>query len=112
MSAAYSNLFMDQGTTFQTSIVLDDAYGNTYNLSQMIVHSQIRKSYTSANATATFATTINTGSGTVTLELNANTTANIASGRYVYDAMLTNTISNVSTRILEGIIQVSPSVTR
>jgi len=112
MSAAYSNLFMDQGSTFETSIVLDDVYGNAYNLSNMIIHSQIRKSYVSANATAIFNTTINTGNGTVTLDLDANTTANIVSGRYVYDATLTNTLSGVTTRILEGIIEVSPSVTR
>jgi len=112
MSAAYSNLFMDQGSTFQTSIVLNDASGNAYNLTNVVVHSTIRKSYTSANATAVFQTTLNTGSGTVTLDLGANTTANIASGRYVYDAMLTNNLTQVSTRILEGIIQVSPSVTR
>ena len=112
MSAAYSNLFMDQGSTFETSIVLDDAYGNSYNLSNIVVHSQMRKSYTSAKATAIFTTSVNNGNGTVTLELSANTTANIAGGRYVYDANITDTISNVTTRILEGIIEVSPSATR
>ena len=28
---------MDQGSTFQTSIVLDDAYGNAYDLTNVIV---------------------------------------------------------------------------
>lgn len=112
MSASYSNLFMDQGSTFETSIVLDDAYGNSYNLSNMIVNSQMRKSYYSANATAVFDTNINIDTGVITLELDANTTANICSGRYVYDAKITDTLNNVTTRILEGIIEVSPSVTR
>jgi hypothetical protein len=46
------------------------------------------------------------------LELAANTTANIAPGRYVYDAVISDAITNVKTRILEGIIEVSPRVTR
>jgi len=112
MSAGYLNLYLDQGTTFSTAITLDDVYGNNYDLANVSCHSQIRKSYYSSNATAIFITSVNNGNGTVTLELSANTTANIAGGRYVYDVNITDTISKVTTRILEGIIEVSPSATR
>jgi hypothetical protein len=112
MPAAYSNLLMEQGTTFNTTITLDDVYGDTYNLIGFIASSQMRKSYYSSNATANFITTINSGTGTISLALAANTTANIAPGRYVYDTRITNTSDNTVTRILEGIIDVSPSVTR
>ena len=112
MPAAYSNLYLEQGTTFTTTITLDDVYGETYNLAGYTASSQMRKSYYSANATATFSTTINVGQGTVTLELAANTTANIAPGRYVYDAVISDASTHVTTRILEGIIEVSPCVTR
>ena len=112
MPAAYSNLYLEQGTTFTTTITLDDVYGETYNLAGYSASSQMRKSYYSANATATFSTSINVGQGTVTLELDANTTAAINPGRYVYDAIITDDSHNVTTRILEGIIEVSPRVTR
>lgn len=112
MPAAYSNLYLEQGTTFTTTITLDDVYGDTYDLSGYRASSQMRKSYYSANATATFSTSINIGLGTVTLDLDANTTANIAPGRYVYDAVIIDDTHNVTTRILEGIIEVSPCVTR
>lgn len=112
MPAAYSNLYLEQGTTFTTTITLDDVYGETYNLVGYTASSQMRKSYYSANATATFSTTVNVGQGSVTLDLSANTTANIAPGRYVYDAIITDSNTNVTTRILEGIIEVSPRVTR
>ena len=111
MPAAYQNLYIEQGTTFSTTITLDDVYGDIYDLTGYTANSQIRKSYYSSNATATFATSINTSHGTVTLSLDSSTSANIAAGRYVYDATITDTSYNV-TRILEGVIDVSPSVTR
>jgi len=112
MPAAYSNLYLEQGSTFTTTITLDDVYGDIYDLAGYTSSSQIRKSYYSSNATATFSTSINVGNGTVTLDLAANTTANIAPGRYVYDAIIIDNTHNVTTRILEGIIEVSPRVTR
>lgn len=112
MPAAYSNLYLEQGTTFTTTITLDDVYGETYNLVGYTASSQMRKSYYSSNATATFDTTVNVGQGSVSLYLDSTITANIAAGRYVYDAVITDSNTNTTTRILEGIIEVSPCVTR
>ena len=111
MAAGYSNLYMEQGTSFSTSITLDDVYNNSYNLVGYTASSQIRKSYYSSTPTATFITSINSTTGTITLSLAAPVTANIAAGRYVYDTIITDTDHNV-TRILEGVIDVSPCVTR
>jgi hypothetical protein len=111
MPAAYTNLYVEQGTTYSTSITLDDVYNNAYNLVGYSANSQIRKSYYSANATAFFATSINTGLGAITLSLSAPTSANIAPGRYVYDTKITDSSNNV-TRILEGIVEIAPSVSR
>jgi len=111
MPAAYTNIYIEQGATFSTSITLDDVYGDTYNLRGYTANSQIRKSHYSANATATFQTDINSNTGSITLILSAPTTANIPAGRYVYDTKITDQSNNV-LRILEGIAEVSPSVTR
>lgn len=112
MAAAYSNLYLEQGTSFSTTITLDDVYGETFNLASYVAHSQMRKSYYSTSPTAVFDTSINVGEGTITLELPANTTANIAAGRYVYDTIIVDSSRNITTRILEGMIDVSPRVTR
>jgi hypothetical protein len=111
MPAAYTNLYIEQGTTYSTSITLDDVYNNAYNLVGYSANSQIRSSYYSANATAFFTTGINSGSGIITLSLSAATSANIAPGRYVYDTKITDLSNNV-TRILEGIVEIAPSVSR
>lgn len=111
MPAAYTNLYLEQGTTFSTTITLDDVYGDVYDLTGYVASSQLRKSYYSASATATFETSINTGTGTITLDLSSSVTANISPGRYVYDTVITD-IHGTKTRVLEGIIEVSPAVTR
>ena len=112
MPAAYTNLYLEKGATYNTTITLDDVYGDSYNLVGYTANSQFRKSYYSSNATATFTTSINTANGSISLSLTAATTANIAPGRYVYDTTITKTSSGEVTRILEGIVDVSPSVTR
>jgi hypothetical protein len=114
MSAGYQELFLEQGTTFNTTITLDDVYGQSYNLLNFSASSQIRKSYYSSNATAVFDTVVNGIHGEIALNLNANATANIRPGRYVYDVLIydVNNTANTTIRILEGIINVTPSVTR
>ena len=111
MPAAYTNLYLEKGATYTTTITLDDVYGDSYNLVGYTANSQFRKSYYSSNATAIFTTAIDTTNGAISLSLTAATTANIAPGRYVYDTTITDPNGAV-TRILEGIVDVSPSVTR
>jgi hypothetical protein len=112
MAAAYQEIFLEQGTTFTTNITLDDIDGVPFDLTDMTAKSQIRKSYYSTNTTAEFIVTIITpSSGIILLTLNAPTTANIAAGRYVYDVAIKDTANNV-TRVLEGIVNVIPQVTK
>ena len=112
MPAGYTELFLEQGASFNTSIVLDDIAGESFNLATYTASSQMRKSYYSSNAAATFS--VSTGNdptlGIITISLNSANTANIYPGRYVYDVYLTNNVSRV--RVLEGIVNVTPQVTK
>jgi hypothetical protein len=111
MPAAYANLYLEQGTTFATTIEIDDVYGSNYDLTGVSASRTISKSYYTSCPTATFATNVNANTSTITLSLSAAATSNIAAGRYVYDTTITNSDQEV-TRILEGIVDVSPRVTR
>ena len=112
MPAAYQELFLEQGTDFTTTITLDDVYSVPYDLTGVSAKSQIRKSYYSSNATAEFVTTINTPTdGTILLSLDSANTSNIYPGRYVYDVVIKDS-ANTVTRVLEGIVNVNPQVTR
>mgnify|MGYP003704253911 CR=1 FL=1 len=111
MAAAYTELFLEQGTDFNTSITLDDVYGDPYDLTGVTAKSQIKKSYYSANETAHFDITIyDPLSGVITMDISAANTSNIAAGRYVYDVVIKDS-SNKVTRVLEGVVNVIPQVT-
>jgi len=107
--ATKANLVIDQGTTFSTIITVADAEGVALDLSNYTGAAQMRKHYSSSNSFSFTIYVANTG--TVTLSMSANTTANITSGRYVYDCEITSNTGVVS-RIAEGIITVTPEVTR
>jgi len=109
--ASYAELIVDQGSTFNTILTLtDDVTNLPINVSNYTINANIKKSYYSSNNTAIFTATINDASnGNVTISLAANTSVNIKSGRYVYDVKVTSP-SNVITRIVEGILTVTPRV--
>jgi hypothetical protein len=108
--ATKANLVIDQGSTFSTDLNLQDENGDSLLLAGYTANSQIRKWYSSTNISATFTTSINVESGVIRLFLTDEQTSNLVSGRYVYDVELDNG-TDVS-RILEGIITVTPQVTR
>lgn len=108
--AIKANLVVDQGTDFSTSIDLLDDDGNVINLAGYTANAQFRKTYSSSNA-VTFSTSLQASNGVVTISLTANQTSNVEAGRYVYDVFLT-TSGNVKSRIVEGIVTITPRVTR
>jgi hypothetical protein len=112
--AAYVELTLDQGTTFNSVITIaDDITNANVNISGLIVTSQMRRSYYSVNPTANFTCAIsNTVVGQITLSLTAEQTANIKAGRYLFDVNLDATAQNTVIRLLEGIITVTPGITK
>jgi hypothetical protein len=108
--ATKANLVIDQGSTFSTDLTLTDDIGDLLILTGYTANSQIRKWYTSSSPSATFETQINVQSSVITLSLTASQTSNLIAGRYVYDVEL-SAGSEVS-RIVEGIVTVTPQVTR
>ena len=108
--AIKANIVIDQGTTFQTSINVTDENDNIVDLTGYSASAQMRKHYTSSNSFA-FSTSISPTLGIVTLSMTANTTNTITPGRYMYDCELTDTYGAV-TRLVEGIVTVTPGVTR
>jgi hypothetical protein len=111
MAAGYQELFLEQGTTFNTTITLDDVDSEPYDLTGFQAKSQMKKSYYSANATANFVVTITDAiNGSISISLDSANSANITAGRYVYDVAIKDTSNNV-TRVLEGIVNVLPRVT-
>jgi hypothetical protein len=108
--ALKANITIDQGTSFATTIDVTDEEGNTIDLTGFTGAAQMRKHYTSSAQTA-FTVSITFSTGEVTLSMSANVTNNIAAGRYVYDCELNDGNGTIS-RLVEGIVTVTPGVTR
>ena len=111
MPAGYQELFLEQGSNFNTSITLDEADGSPFQLVDCEVKAVMKKSYYSSNITAEFVITINDPTeGVLIISLPYAATANIAAGRYVYDVIIKDSNNTVS-RVLEGVVNVLPQVT-
>ena len=112
--AAVSNIFIDQGADFSTTMEIADTNELALNLTGYTILAQIRKTYSSTTSTS-FTTAIDSDptTGKITLSLSDVQTTALEEGRYVYDVVITNTNSNdYKTRVVEGIATVMPSVTR
>lgn len=107
--AQKANLVIDQGSTYSTTLDITDEESNPIDLTTYTAAGQIRKHYTSSTSTA-FTVTGSAG-GILTISLSANASNNLEAGRYVYDVELTANTGAV-TRVLEGIVTITPSVTR
>lgn len=107
--ATKANLIIDQGSSFQVDIDIADEDDNLIDLTGYSGVSQIRKHYTSSTSVP-FAVNVDIYGG-VQLTMTAEQTANLVAGRYVYDVELTSS-GGVVTRVVEGIVTVTPQVTK
>lgn len=108
--AIKTNILVDQGASYATSIDVKDEDDNIILLTGYSANAQIRKTYTSSNAVS-FGVSVQQSNGIIDLSLTANQTSSIIAGRYVYDVRVVSP-GGVVSRIIEGIVTVNPAVTK
>lgn len=110
--ATISNIFIDQGADFSTTVTVNDGTGTALDLTGYTAQAQIRKTYSSTTATDFTTTFVSPRtSGQITIELSDAQTTALEDGRYVYDLLITDAEGD-KTRVVEGIATVNPSVSR
>jgi len=112
--AAIANLRIDQGASFSSDVTVTDTNGDAFNLTGYTASAKMAKGYASTRTRTSITTSIASDptTGVVTLSLTADqTNALDAPARYVYDVEITRTSDSTITRVIEGIITISPSVT-
>jgi hypothetical protein len=111
--AATAHLTIDQGATFSSDVNVIDINGAVFDLTGHTASAKMAKGYASTRTRVSLTTAIGTpSSGVITLSLSADqTNALDAPARYVYDVEILRTSDNTVTRVIEGIITVTPSVT-
>lgn len=116
MSAAIYNATVDQGATFELSVVYKDQSGTPINLTGFSAALQVRQNYYDTTALVTLTSpssgiVITPLTGTVKITMSATQTGALDEGNYVYDLELYSSGGNV-TRLIQGQFTISPEVTR
>ena len=108
------NFVCPQGTTFAEQLTwsIDDS---PVDLDTYTARMQVREKYTSTQKILDLTTenggiTLGGDTGTIDINIDANSTAALVAKTYVYDLELI--ISSTVTRLLEGTFIVTPEVTR
>ena len=121
MSIRYEDLIFNQGTDIAVEIHCEDEKGNNKNLANYSESAMMKRSYNDSDGdpnSLSFNAVVAAppSDGIVTISLtNTQTDTLLTRGRYVYDVELSFVDSSSNTiieRILEGNIEVSPSVTK
>ena len=111
--AGISNIFIDAGADYNTTVTVTDGTGAVYDLTGYTAAAQIRKIYESSAATVSFTVAFASDrtTGQLDLTLTGAQTAAVTAGRYVYDLLITSS-AGAKTRVVEGIAQINPRVTQ
>ena len=117
--AQYEEFTIDQGTDIAIEIhCLDPITNSAKNLTNHSISAKLKKNYSSDSADTVIFNSIIASppvDGIATISLTNTQTDLLKAGRYVYDVELSFVDSGGDTiieRVLEGRIQITPSVTR
>ena len=114
MAAVFvSNLIVNSGSSFEQTFDLAKADDSgPLDLDNATVTSQFRK-HAGSTTKHDFTTEIdNASEGKLSISLSATQSAVPKPGRYVYDIIITKTLSSEVTRVVEGSVLIREGVTR
>tara|TARA_R110002074_G_scaffold55685_1_gene137885 strand:- start:303 stop:692 length:390 start_codon:yes stop_codon:yes gene_type:complete len=128
MSAGAYNFTIEQGTTVVKQFTYKDAAGSPVDLTGYSASMQLRETHTSTDPISSFTGTINsaTGSsglaiiassgsdtkGTIQLTIAATVTETYTFTSAVYDLEIKRIADSTVSRLLQGVIVLSPEVTK
>lgn len=114
-SAAPINLFIDQGEDWDVSFNLRNENGEYLNLTGYTIDAKMSKSHTSSIKYFLNPQIVDPLFGLIKLQMpNSGSslitkTQDLKYGRYVYNIFITSP-SNITEKVIEGIITVNPSI--
>ena len=115
MPAGNYDLNIDQGADFTLLLTITQADGTTFDLTNFTFLSQIRPTYEGEIAATFECTALDLEGGILQLKLDADDTEALGDTEYRWDLVLTEMSGEAVVqviRLLAGIVNVSPSVSR
>lgn len=111
MAAYPINLIAEKNADFSSTITIaDEDNGLPLNLSGFTAEAKMKRSYTSSVSHPISVEFVDRIAGVIRISLNTQQMSSLSARRYVYDVVITSP-SGVKTRVVEGIIEISPGVT-
>ncbi|WP_345906691.1 hypothetical protein [Hyphomonas sp. TMED31] len=109
MAVPSVNITIEQGADFTSTFTIANNDSSVYNLYSSTAVAKLRKHHSSTKS-YDFTTTITIATGKVKLDMSDEITSTLEPGRYYYDILLTNTVSGLKTRVIEGMAMVSAGI--
>ena len=110
--ATKANLVIDKGSDFSVSLIVTGSDGLAFDLTGYTGTSKVRKHW-SSNVVHTLScnTRSDPTGGVLTLTATNTVTGSIPPGRWSYDVEVVGDVSGEVTRVLQGMITVTPEMT-
>jgi len=108
--AIKGNIVIDQYADFTAQVDLDAANNAPLDLTDYTVQGSMKKSYASTANVQFTGEVLETSNGIIEISLTSTQTGNITPGRYVYDVIIIDGVSNTVSRVVEGIATVTPGI--
>lgn len=109
MAVPAVNITIEKGADFSSTFTITNSDGSLYNLLNTSASAKIKK-FPESQTSYSFSTSVTVSTGKITISMSNALTSTIPAGRYYYDILLSNNISGLKTRVIEGMAFVSASI--
>ena len=109
MAVPAVNITIEQGADFASTFTITNSDGTAYNLLNNTATAKLKK-FPESETSYSFSTSITVSTGKITISMGNDVTSTIPSGRYYYNILLTNSVSGIKTRVIEGMAFVSAAI--
>ena len=109
MAVPAVNITIEQGADFASSFTITNSDGTVFNLLNNSAVAKLKK-FPESTTSYSFSTSITVSTGKITLSMTDTVTSTIPAGRYYYDILITNSITGLKTRVIEGMAFVSAAI--
>lgn len=109
MAVPAVNITIEQGADFASTFTISNSDGTVYNLLNNSAIAKLKK-FPESETSYSFSASITVSTGQVTISMTDDITSSIPAGRYYYDILLTNNVTGLKTRVIEGMAFISAAI--
>jgi hypothetical protein len=110
MAVPVVNIEVEQGADYASTFTITNPDGSVYALDSSVAYATVKK-FPSSTTSYSFSTSLTVATGKITVSLASSITASMEPGRYYYDVVVVKNSSGLRTRVIEGMLLLTPGIT-